>query len=104
MRTWIYSLAAACSLLGIVSTTGFTQSAAGTLTGTVTGADGKPKSFAQVRLQGKAIYAAGTDVTGTFTIKDFTTGPYSITIRQNDNTETQSRTITDLTLQLFVHW
>jgi hypothetical protein len=39
----------------------------GVLSGTVAGADGKPKPFARVQLQGAARFAAVSDVSGKFT-------------------------------------
>jgi hypothetical protein len=103
-RSRIHGFLVGLCLLGI-STPATTQPAAGTLTGIVTGVDGKPKSFAQVQLQGTAVYAAVTDVTGTFNVKSFTTGgSYRITIRQSDKTETQTQSITSLTLSIVVHW
>jgi hypothetical protein len=107
MRTWICSFIAACILSGMAASPGVAQPGAqtGTLTGAVTGADGQPKSFARVQLQGSAIFAAVTDVTGKFTINNFTVGgTYRIVIRQNDNVETQTRQIGDLSLALVVHW
>jgi hypothetical protein len=49
----------------------------GVLTGTVAGADGTPKSFARVQLQGAARFAAVSDVSGKFTINNFAPGTYA---------------------------
>jgi hypothetical protein len=97
----------ACIISGFIPSPGFTQGTTqtGTLTGTVTGTDGQPKSFARVQLQGSALYAAVSDVTGKFTIENFTVGgTYRIVIRQNENVETQTRQISEWTLPLVVHW
>jgi Carboxypeptidase regulatory-like domain len=81
------------------------QPTTGELTGTVTGTDGTPKSFAHVQLQGSAIYAAVTDINGKFTVNQFATGAtYRITVRQDDNTETQTLKVTGWTLSVIVHW
>jgi hypothetical protein len=77
---------------------------AGVLSGTVAGVDGRPKPFAHIQLQGGARFAAVSDVTGKFTINNFTVGTYQVTIRQGDSTETQSVEIKSLSLALVVHW
>jgi hypothetical protein len=107
MRAWISCSVVACLLLALLPSPGHPQGAAqtGTLTGSIAGADGQPKSFARVQLQGSAVYAAVSDVTGKFTINNFTAGgTYRIIIRQNDNVETQTRQIKEWTLPLVVHW
>lgn len=76
----------------------------GVLTGTVAGVDGKPKPFARVQLQGSARFAAVSDVTGRFTINNFSGGTYQVTIRQGDSTETQTVEIKGFALALVVHW
>ena len=75
-----------------------------TLTGTVVGADGKPKPFARIQLQGKAQYAAVSNVNGTFIIQNFAPGTYVASIRQGDNVQQLTVDITGVTETLTVKW
>ena len=101
---WTGSLAAVSATLALCLSPVLAQQA-GTLTGTVTGTNGQPKSFARVQLQGASLYAAATDVSGRFTIKNFAAGgTYKVTIRQDDYAETQTLQVNGLTLTLVVHW
>jgi hypothetical protein len=105
MRAWIGCSVVACLMLALIPSPSHTQTQTATLTGSITGADGQPKSFARVQLQGSAVYAAVSDVSGKFTITNFTAGgTYRIVIRQNDNVETQTRQIKEWTLPIVVHW
>ena len=77
-----------------------------TLNGTVVGADGRPRSFALVQLEGSARYAALTDAEGRFTIRKVTPGSYAVRIRQGDNIESLQQTVSSGTssLTLKVRW
>ncbi len=75
-----------------------------TLTGTLTGAGGQPKSFAFVQLEGAKRYAAVTDNNGHFTITNFVAGTYDVRIRKADDVETRRLTIAASPLNLSVKW
>lgn len=75
-----------------------------TLNGTIVGADGKPKPFTRVQLQGQALYAAVSDVNGRFVIPNFTPGTYVANVRQNDNVQKLTLDIKGSTTTLSVNW
>ena len=77
-----------------------------TLNGTVVGADGRPRPFALVQLDGSARYAAMADAEGRFTITKLVPGSYVVRIRQGDNVESQQQTVSSGTgsLTLKVKW
>ena len=75
-----------------------------TLNGAVVGADGRPRPFALVHLDGSARYTALADAAGRFTITRVVPGNYVVRIRQGDNVETQQQTISAGSLTLRVKW
>lgn len=86
----------------LLSASAFAQSM--TLTGTVVGADGKPKPFARVQLQGQAQYAAVSSVNGTFVIQNFAPGTYVVNIRQGNDVQQLTADIRSATTTLTVKW
>lgn len=102
MRKRVQCLFLWCVTSLLVAAAAFAQAV--TLTGTVVGADKKPKPFARVQLQGQAQYAAVSDVNGRFTIPNFTPGTYAANIRQNDNVQKLTVDIKGTTTTLVVNW
>lgn len=99
-----YSVLACMTSLVILAPAFAQQNLTGTLIGTVLGANGEPKSYARVQLQGQTRYAAVSDVNGQFTIANFKTGIYAINVSQNDNTENLKQSIPGLSVTLRVKW
>ena len=91
-----------CIIALLAAAAAFAQAV--TLTGTVVGADKKPRAFARIQLQGQAQYAAVSDVNGKFTIPNFTPGTYAANIRQNDNVQKLTVDIEGTTTTLVVSW
>jgi Carboxypeptidase regulatory-like domain len=102
MRKWICRCALVWIATAVLLSSALAQDQ--TLTGTVLGADGQPKPFARVQLQGYAQFAAVSDVDGKFTIPNFKPGSYLVSIRQNDKVENQRQNIPGGTLTLQVKW
>ena len=57
------------------------------LSGEVSGADGMPKRFARVQLEGPGNYMAITNTRGEFSINNVQPGRYVATVTQGDNTQ-----------------
>lgn len=55
-------------------------------------------------MQGQAVYAAVSDVTGKFTVMNFKTGTYLVNVRQNSNVQTLTQDIPGFTVTLTVKW
>jgi hypothetical protein len=102
MRVSVRRLLLACMTSAVLVTAAFAQPT--TLTGTIVGADGKPKAFAQIQLQGQARYAAVSDVSGKFVIQNFTPGTYVANIRQNNNVQQLTVDINGATTTVAVKW
>lgn len=102
MRIGVQRLFLACLASTALVTAAFAQSM--TLKGTIVGADGKPKAFARIQLQGQAQYAAVSDVNGTFLIQNFTPGTYVASIRQSSNVQQLTVDIKGTTTTLSVKW
>ncbi|MGO9991371.1 MAG: hypothetical protein ACLPTF_02515 [Steroidobacteraceae bacterium] len=78
MKKRLGQLIFACVSTAAIFTSAYAQEKTliGTLTGTVLGASRKTKSFAQIQMQGQAVYAAVSDISGKFIIANFKTGTY----------------------------
>ena len=99
IRVLVLALAAQLSWVSLAS-------AQVTINGTVVGADGRPRPFALVQMEGAARYAAMADAEGRFTITRLVPGSYVVRIRQGDNVESQQQTVSSSTstLTLRVKW
>lgn len=106
MQTRLNQMFLACVTTAVIFISAHAQenTLSGTLNGTVLGASGKPTSFARIQLQGQAVYAAVSDVNGTFKIANFKTGTYLVNIRQNNNVQNLTQSIPGLTVTLSVKW
>ena len=102
MRTWICRRALVWLATAALLSPALAQDQ--TLNGTVLGADGQPKPFARVQLQGSKQFAAVSDINGKFTIPNFSPGNYLVSIRQNDNVENQRQNIPGGAVTLQVKW
>ena len=102
MRTSLLRFLLACIASTVLMAAAFAQSM--TLTGTIIGADGKPKPFARIQLQGQARYAAVSDVSGRFTIPNFVPGTYVANVRQNGNVQQLTVDIAAPTTTVSVKW
>jgi hypothetical protein len=70
-------------VLGIVGA--YAQPTAIDVAGQVTGADGMPKRFARVQMEGPGNYVAITNTRGQFSINNVNPGRYVATVTQGDN-------------------
>jgi Carboxypeptidase regulatory-like domain len=74
------------------------------LNGQVVGADGQPKRFALVQLQGPGQYTVMTGQDGMFSLPAFTPGSYTITVRQDQNVQAQRIDISGYRVSVRVKW
>ena len=91
-------------ILSLVAVYG--QPAALNVGGQVTGADGMPKRFARVQLEGPGNYVAITNTRGQFSVNNVNPGKYIATITQGDNIQKLPITIDKGTIpvKIAVKW
>lgn len=74
------------------------------LSGQVKGAQGDPKKFVTVQLDGPSSYVALTDANGKFSVKNVSPGRYRVKVTQGDKVQTSSMAVSSETLELVVKW
>jgi len=74
--------------------------------GQVTGADGMPKRFARIQLEGPGNYVAITNTRGQFSVNNVNPGRYVATVTQGDNIQRLPVVIdkTTIPVKIIVKW